>query len=90
MSWRHNLTITEALKYLQQLSEDDSESDYNDDCLSIWRDEYLPPNEGNYNSDEENYSDDDSASALTIAGSSHPNGDDKLSVLNKNSSYWIR
>lgn len=90
MSEQYNLTITEALEYLQHLFEDYSESDYNDDCLSVWRRWISASKWKKFNSDEENDTNDNSTSALTIAGPSHHNGDEKLSVLNKNSPYCIR
>ncbi|PRD32253.1 UNVERIFIED_CONTAM: hypothetical protein NCL1_21062 [Trichonephila clavipes] len=49
------LTVSEALDYMRQLSENESEND-NDEKIVFSDDEYLPPNEENISSDEDTVS----------------------------------
>lgn len=81
MSRRRNLTVQEALEYLKQISENDSEGDDNNENISTMSsgDEYLPANEDILDSDEKNESENYASNALTVAGPSHRNSDDDSS-----------
>ncbi|GFU00334.1 hypothetical protein TNCV_4258781 [Trichonephila clavipes] len=51
----HESTVSEALEYIRQLSENESEND-NDEEIVFSDDEYVPPDEENIPSDEDNVS----------------------------------